>query len=414
MKLDKKKRKSKNNILVVLLAIIIVPYLLYSIFKLLREPTDVFVIENAEITMEEKVDGYIIREESIIQGENYNNGMSQIKSEGEKVAKDEPIFRYYTADEQELLNQIAQVDSKINEALSNQTQIFSSDIKAIEKQVEKRVQGISQITEISEIQEYKRDINTYLNTKSKIAGELSPAGSYLKELYVQKNELQGRLDAGTEYIKASSSGVVSYRVDGLENVLTVNGFSELSKEVLEGLNLKTGQIIATSNKQGKIVNNYECYIACVMNSEESKNAEQGDKLKLRLQGQDKVSATIAYISKTDNYNLIVFKITNGVEELMSYRKISFDVIWWSGTGLKVPNSSIIYNEGLAYIIRNRAGYVDALLVQKVMETQNYTIVEPYTTSELRDLGFTTDEIRKTKSVTIYDEIISNPTIDMLQ
>jgi putative membrane fusion protein len=412
--LNKKRKKSKKNILVVVLAVIVVPYLLYSIFMLLKEPTDVFVIQNAEIAMEEKVEGYIIREESIIQGENYNNGMSQIKSEGEKVAKNEPIFRYYTANEEELLNQIGQVDSKINEALNNQNQIFSSDIKALERQIERRIQGISEITDISEIQEYKKDINTYLNTKSKIAGELSPAGSYLKELYLQKNELQKRLDAGTEYIKASSSGVVSYRVDGLESVLTIAGFSGLNKDVLNGLNLKTGQIIATSNKQGKIVNNYECYIACIMTSEESSNSKQGDKVKLKLLNKEKISATIEYIAKNEDYNLVVFKITNYVEELMSYRKISFDVVWWSETGLKVPNSSIIYNNGLAYIIRNRAGYVDVLLVNKVRETQNYTIVEPYTTSELRNLGFSTEEIRNTKSVTIYDEIISNPTIDMLQ
>ncbi|MDR0979427.1 MAG: hypothetical protein LBL91_05880 [Lachnospiraceae bacterium] len=412
--MNKKRKKSKKNILVVVLAVIVVPYLLYSIFMLLKEPTDVFVIQNAEIAMEEKVEGYIIREESIIQGENYNNGMSQIKSEGEKVAKNEPIFRYYTANEEELLNQIGQVDSKINEALNNQNQIFSSDIKALERQIERRIQGISEITDISEIQEYKKDINTYLNTKSKIAGELSPAGSYLKELYLQKNELQKRLDAGTEYIKASSSGVVSYRVDGLESVLTIAGFSGLNKDVLNGLNLKTGQIIATSNKQGKIVNNYECYIACIMTSEESSNSKQGDKVKLKLLNKEKISATIEYIAKNEDYNLVVFKITNYVEELMSYRKISFDVVWWSETGLKVPNSSIIYNNGLAYIIRNRAGYVDVLLVNKVRETQNYTIVEPYTTSELRNLGFSTEEIRNTKSVTIYDEIISNPTIDMLQ
>ena len=58
------------------------------------------------------------------------------------------------------------------------------------------------------------------------------------------------------------SGVVSYRVDNLEEVLTINNFE----------NLKTGQVVATSNEYGKIINNYECYIATILKSKEAKEA----------------------------------------------------------------------------------------------------------------------------------------------
>lgn len=68
------------------------------------------------------------------------------------------------------------------------------------------------------------------------------------------------------------SGVVSYRVDNLEEVLTINNFENLNKEMLENLNLKTGQVVATSNEYGKIINNYECYIATILKSKEAKEA----------------------------------------------------------------------------------------------------------------------------------------------
>ena len=45
------------------------------------------------------------------------------------------------------------------------------------------------------------------------------------------------------------------------------------KEYLESLKLKTGEMIPTSNESGKIVNNYNCYIATVLKSEEAKNAD---------------------------------------------------------------------------------------------------------------------------------------------
>ena len=98
-----------------------------------------------------------------------------------------------------------------------------------------------------------------------------------------------------------------------------------------------------------------------MNTENAINSAEGQKLKIRLATNEEIDATIAYKSKHENSNevIIVLKITSKVEELISYRKISFDIIWWSDTGLKVPNASIIYDDNNnAYVIRNRAGYLD--------------------------------------------------------
>ena len=72
---------------------------------------------------------------------------------------------------------------------------------------------------------------------------------------------------------------MSYRVDGLEDKLTVDNFSSLSEEFLENLNLKTGKLIATSDECGKIVDNFTAYIATISTSEQSKQAKIGDKVK---------------------------------------------------------------------------------------------------------------------------------------
>ena len=59
-----------------------------------------------------------------------------------------------------------------------------------------------------------------MSKKSKIAGEQSPAGSYLKKLIDQRSEYENELNSGAEYIEATKSGIVSYRVDGYEDILT--------------------------------------------------------------------------------------------------------------------------------------------------------------------------------------------------
>ncbi|MDE5830386.1 MAG: hypothetical protein K2H53_01520 [Clostridia bacterium] len=57
--------------------------------------------------------GYIVREESVLSGENYKNGLAQIKAEGTKVSKGENVFRYYSSNEEALKEKIAKLDVEI-------------------------------------------------------------------------------------------------------------------------------------------------------------------------------------------------------------------------------------------------------------------------------------------------------------
>ena len=165
---------------------------------------------------------------------------------------------------------------------------------------------------------------------------------------------------------------------------------------------------------GKIINNYECYIATVMNSKEAKEAEEGDKIKLRLATQDVVTATIAYKTIQENDVILVFKITECVEKMIDYRKVSFDVIWWEYEGLKVPKSAIIYDNSLSYIVRNRGGYLNKILIKILKEGENYCIVDNYSAKELQELGYSTAEINNIRKITIYDEIVLNPDLSKVE
>lgn len=166
--------------------------------------------------------------------------------------------------------------------MEGQVELPSSDIKALEKQIESKINGIKDKNNLQDIKEYKSDINGYVTKKAKIAGELSPSGAYINNLINERISLEQQLKNNSKYEKATIGGIVSYRVDGLESKLTPESFEEITKESLEGLNLTTGQIVTTSETMGKIINNFECYIAVVTNSNSAKNASVGDKVKLRI------------------------------------------------------------------------------------------------------------------------------------
>lgn len=403
--------KKHKKVLIMLTLLCILIYIFCIVIKLITNPTDTFLVEQGKIYQEETATGYIIRDESVIKGKNYKNGMSQIKTEGEKVAKGEAIFRYYSNGEDNLIKKIEELDKKIDEAMAKENNLFSSDTKVLENQITEKIDSCYNESNLQKVKENKKEINTYITKKAKIAGDLSPAGSYLKKLIDQRSTYENSLNSGAEYVKAPISGVVSYRVDGFEEILTTKDFGSISKEFLEGLNLKTGQIVAANNESGKIINNYECYIATVLNSEYAKQAEVGKSVKLRLPSGNEVSAEIEYINMQEDDYVLIFKIEKSVEELISYRKISFDVIWWSESGKKIPNSAIKYEEKgdnkVAYVIRTRAGYQDKIWIKELRTNGKYTIVEDYTSEELKELGYTSEEIKARKKISLYDEILIN-------
>ena len=418
----KKKIKKKQNLntaskyllIVAIILVIMIAYFIYKLVIFIQNPTDTFTVEQGQIYQEEDAIGYIIREETIVKGSNYKNGMEQKKSEGEKVAKGDAIFRYYSNGEESLTKKIQELDEKIDEAMSKEEGgNLPGDIKTIEKQIEDKLISLQNANNMQTIRETKKEIANNITKKAKIAGELSTAGSYLKKLVDERQKYENELNEGAEYVKAPVSGIVSYKVDGYEDVLTPNDFGKLNSEFLESLEIKTGQVIADNKESAKIINNFECYIAYVLTSEQAKSAKEGDTVKLRLPNGQEISAELAYIIPEDGKVVLIFKIDKQVSELISYRKISVDIIWWSDSGRKIPNDAIAYEQkgenSVAYLIRVRGDYTDKIWIKIKRQNDKYAIVENYTSKELQELGYTTEEIEDRGTLSLYDEILRNPT-----
>lgn len=408
--MEKKIRKGRVFAVVLILALVFI-YAVYLVAKLVQNPTNTFMVTNGKISQEESDIGYIIREETVVKGQNYKNGMVKIKNEGEKVAKGDSVFRYYSSGEEELKNKIAELDVEIQSLMQNEKSSFPSDVKLLESQIEKELDSIYGVNNAQKIQEYKKNINSYITKKAKIS---SPSNSRLKELLSQREEYENRLTSDSENVNAPESGIVSYRVDGLESVLTTENFTKFNKSFLQDLKLKTGQTVASNEEVGKIINNYQCYIVFNSNTNEAKNSKVGDTIKIRVQNSDTLKASVEnIIDEDDESKTITVKITNDVEKLIAYRKISFDIIWWDAEGFRIPNEAIKEENGLSYVVRNRNGYYNKMLVKILKQNDEYCIVRQYKTEELEELGFTSSQIYSMRNIALYDEIVLNPTDEQM-
>ena len=227
-------KKSKKIILIILVSLISI-YIIYAIYLLITNPVDTYVIKKGTLAQEESGIGYIIRNEKVIKGENYENGIYSIVSEGQKVGNGDSIFRYYSDSEKEITQKLNELNYKIQELLEKEeNNTPSADIKSIENQIEDKLVNTRILNNIQEINDYKDSIDSLISKKIDFIGDVT-TNSEIKQLVAQKKEYEKQLKNGAEYKKAEMSGIVSYRVDGLEEELTEENFNNLTEEYLDNI-----------------------------------------------------------------------------------------------------------------------------------------------------------------------------------
>lgn len=407
-----KSKKTKKIIIGIIVAIAII-YGIFMVYKLIKNPSNTFIVENGIISEEETVSGYIIRDEEVIEEKNKKT-IIKIKEEGQRVAKGDSVFRYYSEKEGELESKISELDGKIQAVLENEENLLPNDKKLLESQIENELDKVNGQNEISKLSEYKKTISSYITKKAKIIGENSPSGSYLKGLIEERTSYEEKLKQESEYITAPSAGMVSYKIDGLEKVLTTDNLNTFNKQFLQDLDLKVGKAIASSDVTAKIVNNYNNYIVFNSNSQEAKNAKVNDKVNIKVQNDEAIVAKIQnIIEEDDGSRTIAISVEKNIEELLSYRKISLDIIWWSTSGYRVPNSAIKEINNVTYVVRDRNGYLNKMAVKVLKQGEDYSIVDTCSRDELLNLGLSSREISDLKTLTLYDEILLNPKDEQL-
>lgn len=398
--------KKGRKIIAILLAISVLIYVISAVYLLISKTTETYIVKQGTISKEDEAIGYIIRNEKVVKGENFENGIYAIASEGQRVAVGESIFRYYSDSEKEIKTQISGLNYKIQELIEQEKIVPSADIKAIEKQIEEKIQNINTLTNYQEIIENKKNIDNLITKKINFIGDVTE-NKETKTLIKERNSYEEKLKKGSEYQIAPIGGVVSYRVDGLEEKLSTNNFNEITEKYLEGLELRTGKIVSASNECGKVIDNFKCYMAITMNSKNAMQAEVGNSVELRISNNEECKAKIVQINEESGKRTIIFEMDRMTQDLINHRKIVVDVIWWDASGLKIPKQALTEENGLYYVIRNKSGIQTKLLVKVKKQTDKFAIIEPYETKELQELGYSSTEIRNYKKITNYDEIVIN-------
>lgn len=402
----KNSNETKLNVVKIIVMLIFFTYLIYMFVNLIYKPVNKITIVQGKISDEQSAIGYVIRDEKIIDT-NMVSDIKLTKTEGSRVSKNEIIGTYFSKTNQQWETKIQELDVRIQSIMKEQNDIYNNDTKKLEKQIEELSLKMNNTNSLQEILQYKEEINTLLEKKAKITGELSSSGSNLKSLIEERNSYEKKLNESTDYIRSSVSGVISTRIDDLENIFTIESLEKTTYNQFEGYKIRTDELVSNSTKAIKVIDNYYCYLVTHIDDAHKDNLNVGDKLKIRLNydGAEKTNAVIDKIIDEDNGKTIFLKITNNVEKLIGYRKVSFDIIWWEYEGLKVPNSCITGQDNNATVTLLKYAKQEVVRVKVLKQNENYSIIDNLDDEDIKSLGLTNSDIGR--NITIYDELIIN-------
>ena len=177
------------------------------------------------------------------------------------------------------------------------------------------------------------------NRRQAAMGETADFSAQLTALKAEKDQLAASLPAAKGTLRAEKSGYFVSKSDGYETVLTCENPESITLEYLNGIKAEN----VGENTVGKIVSDYEWYIAAEVSVNESLNFKEGDALTIytSVKSYPKLPVTVKKIniSESSGGAVVLFACNDMNSELASMRTGPMTVVKKEYSGLKVPTSA---------------------------------------------------------------------------
>ncbi len=363
----------------------------------------IYTVVNGHVEKISDVTLYVLKNEEVI---NIDNNMAAVPivEQDKRVAKDEIIAIYKNSEYDKYLEQVDSLDKEIQTLIADLPVTYSNDVRNIDEQIAKLVKEANKTTSYVKMQEYKNNIDNLSYKKVSILGQLSPVGSKIRELIEQREKLEENKKNLGNSIKATKAGLVTYKIDTLENVVDYNKIFSYNANDFDDIISKYST--NSVNDFGiKIIDNFSCYL--LVKEPKGENEEyikEGKNYSIKLldKTSNNIVCTLVKSIKTDEYSYNLFSINNSIENIVENRAINAEVIWTKAEGMAVPRDAIYKNEekGYDYVTLITGGEYTNVPVKVKISDDNLCIVENLSKEEREQLSIDTDYILE-----IYDRLL---------
>ncbi len=235
------------------------------------------------------------------------------------------------------------------------------------------------------------ELLTVMTRKLVATGQANDFAELKTSLNQERSELAGQMGRVTATVTCDKTGYFVCETDGFETVFTTD---DLKKYTPEFLSSAKEQPIA-SNIIGKIVYDYEWYMAAPVSINDSMHYKEGDKVTIKTDtsSNPRLSATVVTtnLSESDDSAVIIFRIGEMNSEIATVRSCDIQIIKTEYSGIRVNSKAIRVIDGVTGV------YVESGIEAKFVEAE---II--FSTDEYKLCTLNTADPKKLR---LYDKII---------
>ncbi len=367
----------KSNIKLVIVFIILLAFFIFYISKKEFNHKTTYTVINGDIENSVETNLYLIKKETLIDYDK-NQAIIAIVDQGKRAARNEAIATYQNDSYDDYQNQIADIDKQIQTLVKDLPITYSADISNIDNNILKYSKEVQRTTSYLKIQEYKTKLDELAYKKITILSNSSPDSSAIRDLVSKRENLVELSKKSNNIIFTSTSGVVTYKIDGIENKFSYSNIENFTENDFE----KLISTYDTNNSEFgiKIIDNFGAYLLVkTQTGDNDKYIKQGNRYKIRISDLENLTLT-ARLKKnisSNGYNYSLFEINNEIDKLVDYRKLSCEVVWNSINGMAVPLNSIYVDEeqGYEYVLMVYGTDYKRILINTIAKSDSIALVE---------------------------------------
>lgn len=400
-----KNRKRRQAFRILIIAGIFLYFLLRTVPSFLANNAKTILPEKDIFVEMIKAEAVLIKHETLIRAN--NAGEIVLSSmEGKRIPAGGEIATINSFKDTSYLRQeLIQIEESIKslEETTKETSIIMAEKDKIEdlgKALIDELQAKIFKGNYDEIYLLKDQLLLYEDKGQDISFSKTLVGQSLESLQGKKANLQNEINKNKEKYYASHGGIISYEIDGYEDVFLPKDFENYKYENLDikwnsnknKAKEETLESVSVGEPFSKLIDNFQWYLALkIKDIKEIEDFKINQTLRVYIEGNDELQGNIIAINSSEGKGIVIVKFTTMLHDYYNLRFPNVEVIKHKKQGYKIPNQAILDKEGIMGVyIKDKSGVVRFRPVNILASDSSYTYIDE-------------------ESISLFDEIFVNPT-----
>lgn len=339
------------------------------------------------------ITGVIIRNETLV---TYSgDGVKHfVISDGNRVSKNGVIANVYdsesasiaVSERQNIENKIAEIED-----ILGYNDIEAANLDIINSKINDKINELICTASTGNYSNVNSAAEELLSTIWRRQAAMGESTDFSSQLDTLKAELSTPMPNAKKQIRSSKSGYFVSTTDGYESIFNTDDVSKITPELIDNAKpQKYGEEVV-----GKIVSDYEWYIAAKVSINDSLNYKEGDTLKLltAVKSSPTLSVTVKKINISDaeSQAVILFACNEMNSELASMRSGPMTVVKAQYSGLRIPRKALRVVDSVRGVYVLTGMQVSFVPIELIYSNESYIICQKNNDKE--------------KSLKLYDKVI---------